>query len=81
MSRTIAVSFVLALLTALSLSAVTSAQADGVRRHYYSTRPASSGYRYYKTACVYGDCLCLRGIALATQARVWWDRYQACTGN
>jgi hypothetical protein len=81
MSRLIAASSLLVLLAALSLPAITSAQADGVRRHYYSSRPASSGYRYYKTACVYGDCLCLRSIALATQARVWWDRYQACTGN
>jgi hypothetical protein len=35
--------------------------------------------RYY-SSCGYGDCLCLRRIALATQSRLWWDRYSACTG-
>jgi hypothetical protein len=35
--------------------------------------------RYYR-ACGYGDCPCLRSIALATRSQVWWDRYDACTG-
>jgi hypothetical protein len=35
--------------------------------------------RYYR-ACGYGDCPCLRRIALATRSLLWWDRYDACTG-
>ena len=35
--------------------------------------------RYY-SGCGYGDCPCLRSIALATRSRLWWDRYSACTG-
>jgi hypothetical protein len=35
--------------------------------------------RYY-SSCGYGDCPCLRRIALATRSRVSWDRYDACTG-
>ena len=35
--------------------------------------------RYY-SGCGYGDCPCLRRIALATRSRLWWDRYSACTG-
>jgi hypothetical protein len=35
--------------------------------------------RYY-SGCGYGDCPCLRRIALATRSRVSWDRYDACTG-
>jgi hypothetical protein len=35
--------------------------------------------RYYR-ACGYGDCPCLRSIALATRSQAWWDRYDACTG-
>ena len=35
--------------------------------------------RYYRT-CGYGDCPCLRSVAIATGSQVWWDRYDACTG-
>ena len=39
--------------------------------------------RYYNSSnpCTYGDCQCLRGIALRTGNQVWWDRYQACSGG
>jgi hypothetical protein len=37
--------------------------------------------RYYRNPCGYGDCACIRGYAIATGAEVWWDRYQACTGQ
>lgn len=39
--------------------------------------------RYYSSnnPCVYGDCQCLRGVALRTGNPVWWDRYQACSGG
>ena len=36
--------------------------------------------RAYRSACGYGDCACLRNIALPTGNPVWWDKYQACTG-
>lgn len=39
--------------------------------------------RYYNSSnpCTYGDCQCLRSIALRTGNQVWWDRYQACSGG
>lgn len=39
--------------------------------------------RYYSSnnPCTYGDCQCLRGVALRTGNQVWWDRYQACSGG
>lgn len=46
----------------------------GIR--YYN----NGGVRYYRNACTYGDCACLRNIAIATGNPVWWDKYQACTG-
>jgi hypothetical protein len=48
---------------------------------FYATRFYSSPHpvRYYRV-CGYGDCACLRSVALATGSRVWWDRYDACTG-
>ena len=51
-------------------------------QHYRSTpRTYNSGpIRYYNSACPYGDCECLRSIAVRTGNRVWWDRYQACSG-
>ena len=36
--------------------------------------------RAYRSACGYGDCVCLRNIAIRTGNPVWWDKYQACTG-
>ena len=57
--------------------------ADGYRQSHYSQ--AKRGYRspmrYYRNRCAYGDCVCIRQIALATASQVWWDRYQACTGS
>lgn len=45
----------------------------------YKSYPGS--IRYYKSACSYGDCECLRSLAVRTGNPVWWDRYQACSGN
>jgi len=55
-----------------------------VPRYY---RPYSGNLRYYnspsayRSACSYGDCGCLRSMALRTGNQVWWDKYQACSGN
>ena len=46
---------------------------DGSVRYYNSPRA-------YRSACGYGDCVCLRNIAVATGNPVWWDKYQACAG-
>jgi hypothetical protein len=52
----------------------------------YRSRAYDSGVRYYnsprayRAACGYGDCACLRNIALSTGNPVWWDKYQACAG-
>lgn len=37
--------------------------------------------RAYHSACAYGDCACLHAIAERTGNPVWWDKYQACSGN
>jgi hypothetical protein len=37
--------------------------------------------RAYRSACGYGDCGCLRAIAERTGSQIWWDKYQACSGN
>jgi len=55
---------------------------------YYRSAPRyyRGGVRYYnsprayRSACGYGDCVCLRNMALATGNPVWWDKFQACTG-
>jgi hypothetical protein len=47
----------------------------------YAYRSYPRHIHYYRNACGYGDCTCIRGYALATGAQVWWDRYQACTGR
>jgi hypothetical protein len=47
---------------------------DGNLRYYNSPRA-------YRSACSYGDCACLRGMALRTGNPTWWDKYQACSGN
>ena len=56
---------------------------------YYRSAPryyGGGGIRYfnspraYRSACGYGDCVCLRNIAIRTGNPVWWDKYQACTG-
>lgn len=57
-------------------------------KRYYRSAPRyyDGGVRYYNTprayraACGYGDCACLRAIAVRTGNPVWWDKYQACTG-
>ena len=56
------------------------------RSHQYPSYSALRFYsspqrsvRYYR-ACGYGDCPCLRSIAVRTGSQVWWDRYQACAG-
>jgi hypothetical protein len=56
-------------------------------RHYRSApryyRGATRYYnspRAYRAACSYGDCVCLRNLALSTGNPVWWDKYQACAG-
>jgi len=52
-------------------------------RQFYRSSPRnynSGAIRYYNTACPYGDCECLRGVAVRTGSQVWWDRYQACSG-
>lgn len=36
--------------------------------------------RAYRSACSYGDCGCLRAMALRTGDQHWWDKYQACSG-
>lgn len=46
---------------------------NGSVRYYNSPRA-------YRAACSYGDCVCLRNIAVATGNPVWWDKYQACAG-
>jgi hypothetical protein len=47
---------------------------DGNLRYYNSPRA-------YRSACSYGDCGCLRAVAERTGNPVWWDKYQACSGN
>ena len=77
-------------------SAVVSPAEAGGWRHrdgyaaprYYRSAPRDygGGIRYYnsprayRSACGYGDCACLRSIAIRTGNPVWWDKYQACTG-
>jgi len=46
---------------------------DGGLRYYNSPRA-------YRSACSYGDCGCLRSMALRTGSQIWWDKYQACSG-
>ena len=85
-----------ATVTALAPVAVAPAEAGGWHRgrsyapQYRSYRIAPrqyrGGLRYYNTpnayraACGYGDCGCLRAMAVRTGNPVWWDKYQACTG-
>jgi hypothetical protein len=54
---------------------------SGSYPQFYAPRLYSSPHpvRYYRV-CGYGHCACLRSIALRTGSRVWWDRYEACTG-
>jgi hypothetical protein len=55
-------------------------------RRSYRSRAYDSDVRYYnsprayRSACGYGDCVCLRNMALSTGNPVWWDKYQACAG-
>ncbi len=58
------------------------------RRRYYRITPRGNGdnLRYYssprayRSACSYGDCGCLRTMAVRTGNPHWWDKYQACSG-
>lgn len=56
------------------------------RSYRIAPRQYGGGLRYYNTpnayraACGYGDCGCLRAMAVRTGNPVWWDKYQACTG-
>jgi hypothetical protein len=36
--------------------------------------------RAYRNVCGYGDCQCLRAMAVRTGNPTWWDKYQACSG-
>ena len=77
-----------AVLVGSVLAHAAPALADGHRYrqypdYYSSPRPYKSNpgnIRYYNV-CGYGDCVCLRNRAVATGSQVWWDRYQACSGN
>ena len=77
-----------ALIAAFAAS-LAPAMADGARHRdrYWQPRPHAKnlyrggGVRYYRNACSYGDCACLRNVAIATGNPVWWDKYQACTGS
>lgn len=57
-----------------------SAPRYATRRAYRSAPRYYNSPRAYRAACSYGDCACLRGLALSTGNPVWWDKYQACTG-
>lgn len=46
----------------------------------YTRRDYRAAPRGYRAACGYGDCVCLRNLAVSTGSQVWWDRYQACSG-
>ena len=78
----------IAAMTAALAAHLVPAMADGRwhRDKYWQHRPyaknfyRNGGVRYYRNACSYGDCVCLRNIALSTGNPVWWDKYQACTG-
>jgi hypothetical protein len=82
--------------TVLAPAIATPAAAGGWHRYGYDaprtykrsyrSRAYDSGVRYYniprayRAACSYGDCVCLRNLALSTGNPVWWDKYQACAG-
>ena len=56
------------------------------RSYRIAPRYYNGGLRYYnspsayRSACGYGDCVCLRSMAVRTGNPVWWDKYQACRG-
>ena len=84
-SRAIAIVALIAALAAYAAPAVADGwryrQWGGHHRPYAKRLYRGDGsIRYYNSRCTYGDCQCLRNIALATGSQVWWDRYQACTG-
>jgi hypothetical protein len=83
-----------AIIAIIVASMTVQAQADGNSAYAWTQRrpmgfPPFSALNFYSSprhpvryyrACGYGDCPCLRSIALATRSQVWWDRYSACTG-
>lgn len=50
-------------------------------RYYNDNLRYYSSPRAYRSACSYGDCACLRTMAIRTGNPHWWDKYQACSGN
>ncbi len=52
---------------------VPSSRYDRDVRYYNSPRA-------YRNVCGYGDCQCLRSMAVRTGNPIWWDKYQACSG-
>jgi hypothetical protein len=93
-SATLGAALIAACAAALAPALVSPAKAGGWHRYrdasprYYRSAPRNydGGVRYYnsprayRSACGYGDCACLRSIAIRTGNPVWWDKYQACTG-
>jgi len=86
-SRVGATVAVIAVTASTLAMAAGSASALMHRRHVgfppFSALNFYSGPRHhirYYSGCGYGDCPCLHRIALATRSRLWWDRYDACTG-
>jgi hypothetical protein len=86
-SATLGAALVAACAAVLAPVMVSPVMAGGWHRDgYASPRYYRGGVRYYnsprayRSACTYGDCACLRNIALATGSPVWWDKFQACTG-
>jgi hypothetical protein len=93
-SATLGAALIAACAAALAPALVSPAMAGGWHRDGYAAprsyrsapRYYDGGVRYYnsprayRSACGYGDCACLRRLAIRTGNPVWWDKYQACTG-
>jgi hypothetical protein len=95
-SAALGAAIIAACATALAPAIATPAAAGGWHRYGYDaprtykrsyrSRAYDSGVRYYnsprayRAACSYGDCVCLRNMALSTGNPVWWDKFQACAG-
>jgi hypothetical protein len=88
MERSIMAASVL-IVAAISSLALTAGSANAWTHRRHVGYPPFSALNFYSSprdhiryysGCGYGDCPCLRSIALATRSRLWWDRYSACTG-
>ena len=66
--------------TVLAPAIATPAAAGGWHRYGYDAPRYYNSPRAYRSACSYGDCVCLRNMAVSTGNPVWWDKYQACAG-